>query len=179
VIVVLVVMIATRGGGSSGSAGKTSIDAAPEIAIAPIDVAPAPAIDAGVAPTTVADAALAVAGDAAGSPSVPVDATAVRVDPGGGKPKPPKLPRPPKPPKPPPPEKPVAFDTSASGVAQLYGAVGRELKALDVRKGSTATSALWPRYLRIRINDALATPEKRAEAHRALSTLRTEIAAQR
>ncbi len=72
---------------------------------------------------------------------------------------------------------PVVVDTSANAVATLYGAVGRELKALDTRKGSGATSALWPRYLRIRINDMLTTPERRAEAQRTLAQLRAEIAA--
>ncbi|CAN5895213.1 hypothetical protein BH11MYX3_BH11MYX3_31010 [soil metagenome] len=72
---------------------------------------------------------------------------------------------------------PAVTDTSASAVAQLYGVVGRELKQLDTAKGSGATSNLWPRYLRIRINDVLTTPEKRTEAQRALAQLRAEIAA--
>ena len=45
-------------------------------------------------------------------------------------------------------------------------------------KGSGATSNLWPKYLRIRINDALTSPEKRAETQRVLAMLRREIAAQ-
>ncbi len=75
------------------------------------------------------------------------------------------------------PAAPVVTDTSAAAVANLYGAVGRELKKLDSEKGSGATASLWPRYRRIRINEALATPEKRAEAQRALAQLRAEIAA--
>ncbi len=173
VIVVLVGLIAMRRGGSDASAPR---DAAPAIAIAPTDVSPPPAIDAGTAID--AGAVEAVAQDAALSAAdaaTVADATVPRVDSGLAKPKPVK----PRPPKPPPPVKPPVYDTSGAGVAQLYGTVGRELKALDTRRGSAATSALWPRYLRIRINDALTTPEKRAEAHRALTALRSEIAAQR
>ncbi len=91
----------------------------------------------------------------------------------------PQSPRPPKPKQPTQPAPPIVADTSASAVAQLYGSVGRELKALDVRRGSGATSPLWPRYLRIKINDAITTEEKRAEAHRLLTALRTDIAAAR
>ena len=75
------------------------------------------------------------------------------------------------------PQGPVIADTSADAVARLYGVVGRELKALDTAKGSGATANLWPRYLRIRINDVLTTPDKRIEAQRALAQLRREIAA--
>ena len=72
---------------------------------------------------------------------------------------------------------PVVVDTSAAAVAQLYGQVGRELKQLDTAKGSGATADLWPKYLRIRINDVITSPEKRSEAQRILSQLRKEIAA--
>jgi tRNA A-37 threonylcarbamoyl transferase component Bud32 len=71
----------------------------------------------------------------------------------------------------------VVVDTSASAVAQLYGLVGRELKQLDTAKGSGATADLWPKYLRIRINDVITTPEKRSEAQRTLAQLHREIAA--
>ncbi len=72
---------------------------------------------------------------------------------------------------------PVVIDTTAAAVAQLYGQVGRELKTLDTARGSGATAGLWPKYLRIRINDVITTPEKRVEAQRTLAQLRREIAA--
>ncbi len=68
---------------------------------------------------------------------------------------------------------------SAAEVANLYGAVGRELKALDAAKGIDATIDLWPRYRWIRINEWIATPEKRAQITRELERLRTDIAAAR
>jgi hypothetical protein len=72
--------------------------------------------------------------------------------------------------------------TSASGeppsareVAALYATVGRDLKALQDTKGLEATIELWPRYRWIRINEAMATPEKREEAATLLHALVSEI----
>ncbi|HEY5951128.1 MAG TPA: serine/threonine-protein kinase [Kofleriaceae bacterium] len=64
---------------------------------------------------------------------------------------------------------------SAAEVAKLYGATGRELKALDAKKGMDATIELWPRYRWIRINEWIATPEKRAQITRELERLRADI----
>jgi len=74
---------------------------------------------------------------------------------------------------------PAGADLTGAGVAQLYGSVGREIKELDTRKGASATAALWPRFLRIRINDAITTAEKRLETHQMLTALRRDISAQR
>ena len=180
VAIAVIVMVARRGGGSS----PAPIGAAPAIAGAPLDAgAGGPAVDAPTAtagdPMPVTDGAEGITpAPADAGPLVPIAADAgATVTPDPGKPKPPKPPRPPRPPKPP--EPPAVFDTSSTGVAQLYGTVGRELKALDGRRGTTATSTLWPRYLRIRINDAISTEAKRLEAHRELTALRKAIAAQR
>ena len=67
---------------------------------------------------------------------------------------------------------------SASELATLYAAVGRELKALDRSKGEDATIDLWPRYRWIRINEALgAAPAKRTEVASMLAELHHDIAA--
>jgi serine/threonine protein kinase len=68
-------------------------------------------------------------------------------------------------------------DTSSATVANLYGVVGRELKALDDKRGSEIAQPMWHRFRVLRINDALQTPEKRAAAERVLSQLRKDIAA--
>ncbi|MGE0397279.1 MAG: serine/threonine-protein kinase [Kofleriaceae bacterium] len=68
-------------------------------------------------------------------------------------------------------------DTSSAAVANLYGTVGRELKALDLKRGADIAQPMWQRFRQLRINDALVTPEKRAAAERMLSQLRREIAA--
>ncbi|HEY4240812.1 MAG TPA: protein kinase [Kofleriaceae bacterium] len=68
--------------------------------------------------------------------------------------------------------------TSAQ-VAALYSQVGRDLKALDVARGSAATADLWPLYLRVRINDVIADPVKRAEAMALLSRLQMQVAARK
>ena len=65
----------------------------------------------------------------------------------------------------------------AAGVAKLYGAVGRELKALDQQKGMDATIDLWPRYRWIRINEWIATAERRAQITDDLERLRVDIRA--
>ncbi|HSD89371.1 MAG TPA: hypothetical protein VLB44_17700 [Kofleriaceae bacterium] len=64
---------------------------------------------------------------------------------------------------------------SAREVASLYASVGRELKVLQDAKGLDATIELWPRYRWIRINEAMATPEKRAETATLLHDLVSEI----
>jgi hypothetical protein len=64
---------------------------------------------------------------------------------------------------------------SASEVAQLYALVGRELKAYERDHGMEATIDYWPRYRWIRINEAIATPEKRNETFKMLSRLRSDL----
>jgi serine/threonine-protein kinase len=64
---------------------------------------------------------------------------------------------------------------SASEVAQLYAQVGRELKTYERDHGMEATIDYWPRYRWIRINEAIATPEKRNETFKMLSRLRSDL----
>ncbi|HEY5924948.1 MAG TPA: hypothetical protein VIV11_24875, partial [Kofleriaceae bacterium] len=66
---------------------------------------------------------------------------------------------------------------SAVDVAKLYGALGRELKALEATKGMDATIELWPRYRWIRINEWITTPERRAHIADLLERLRVDIKA--
>ncbi len=159
-VIALVVIVKLYSGGSSMPAAAP-VATAPSI-ILPDAAEPGPAIDAASiaaidAPPTVvvSDAAANIVIDA-GRPAGPRPRPATPVNK---------------------PLTPVVINTSADAVARLYGVVGRELKQLDTAKGSGATSNLWPRYLRIRINDVLTTPENRAEAQRQLAQLRAEIAA--
>ena len=64
----------------------------------------------------------------------------------------------------------------AAGIAELYAVVGQELRALEQRKGAPATADLWPSYLRIRINEALADPARRETTGEALHRLHGQIA---
>ncbi|HEX5062909.1 MAG TPA: serine/threonine-protein kinase [Kofleriaceae bacterium] len=73
--------------------------------------------------------------------------------------------------------KPAVEPPSAAAVAKLYGAVGRELSALEAKKGMDATIELWPRYRWIRINEWITTPERRAHIATQLERLRTDIKA--
>jgi len=73
--------------------------------------------------------------------------------------------------------KPAIEPRSASEVAKLYGAVGRELSALEAKKGMDATIELWPRYRWIRINEWITTPERRAHIATQLERLRADIKA--
>jgi serine/threonine protein kinase len=57
-----------------------------------------------------------------------------------------------------------------SELAELYMRTGRAISALS-KNDREAADTLWPRYRWIRFNDALTTPEKRAEAARLLETL--------
>src|SRR5690606_37547631 len=66
---------------------------------------------------------------------------------------------------------------TAAELAELYAALGRELRALEDAKGMAATLELWPRYRWIRINDWLATAERRSEAAQLLERLRADIRA--
>jgi serine/threonine-protein kinase len=68
---------------------------------------------------------------------------------------------------------------SANEVAQLYALVGRALKAYERDHGMEATIDFWPRYRWIRINEAIATPEKRNETYKMLSRLRTDLDSRR
>jgi eukaryotic-like serine/threonine-protein kinase len=78
----------------------------------------------------------------------------------------------------PPPSRPVATQLTASGVAQRYGSVGRQLKALAVDSGTTTTTTadLWTLYLQLRINDAIGDPGKLAAANAVLGQIEDEIA---
>jgi hypothetical protein len=78
-------------------------------------------------------------------------------------------------PQPPPPVAklaPAASSTTPtpSELAALYSRAGRELANLGKTDPARA-SDLWPRFRWIRLNDALTTPEKRAEAARLLESL--------
>jgi len=73
--------------------------------------------------------------------------------------------------------KPAIEPPTAAEVAKLYGAVGRELSALETKKGMDATIDLWPRYRWIRINEWITTPERRAHIATQLVRLRADIKA--
>jgi serine/threonine protein kinase len=73
--------------------------------------------------------------------------------------------------------KPAVEPPSASDVAKLYGATGRELKSLEQKKGMDSTIELWPRYRWIRINEWITTPERRAHVAAILERLRIDIRA--
>ncbi len=79
----------------------------------------------------------------------------------------------------PPAPQPAAAPPSAEEVAALYGALGRELKALEAAKGMDSTMELWPRYRWIRINEWLGTPERRTQVAQLLQKLRDEVRASR
>jgi serine/threonine protein kinase len=64
---------------------------------------------------------------------------------------------------------------SATEVAQLYAQVGRALKAYEQTHGMDATIDYWPRYRWIRINEAIATAEKRNETFKMLTRLRRDL----
>ena len=66
-------------------------------------------------------------------------------------------------------------EPTAAELAKLYGEVGRELSALETQRGLSATIDLWPRYRWIRINDMLASPEKRHETWQLLEHLRADL----
>jgi serine/threonine-protein kinase len=63
----------------------------------------------------------------------------------------------------------------ATSIAELYSVVGQELRALEQRKGPAAAADLWPSYLRIRINEALADPAQRETTGDALQRLHAQI----
>src|SRR5205085_2580915 len=121
----------------------------------PIDLATEPAIGSGVMRST------AVEYDIAAPPAVPSIRPTVRR--GSATPAVPP---------------PATHDPTASELAQLYAAVGRELSALEAKKGANAAIDLWPRYRWIRINDALATQDLRTRTYEILQRLRKDIAAQ-
>jgi len=72
---------------------------------------------------------------------------------------------------------PTTAAPTAAEVATLYSALGRELKALEDAHGMDSTIELWPRYRWIRINDWLATPERRTEVAQLLERLRADARA--
>ena len=65
--------------------------------------------------------------------------------------------------------------TDKSTLAALYQKLGNDLGAID----PAAAKPLWSRYRVIRLSTALATPDSRAEARRALTSLARDIAAAR
>ena len=77
------------------------------------------------------------------------------------------------------PAEPSLASISAADVGRLYGAVGRELKALETAKGDEKTFDLWPRYRWIRINEWLGTQEQRTSVATQLHQLRRDVAARR
>jgi hypothetical protein len=66
-----------------------------------------------------------------------------------------------------------AASADPASVARLYAAIGQELRALEKRRGAAAD--LWPTYLRIRINDAMADREMREEVDAELHRLHAQI----
>ncbi|MBL9014694.1 MAG: serine/threonine protein kinase [Myxococcales bacterium] len=66
----------------------------------------------------------------------------------------------------------TAAKSDAAAIAARYSSVGQKLKAL----GPAATD-LWPRYRLIRIQEVMASPEKRADASQILGKLEAEIRA--
>ena len=72
---------------------------------------------------------------------------------------------------------PAADAPTASDVAKLYGTTGRELKALEAKKGMDSTIELWPRYRWIRINEWITTAERRTQVIQILERLRLDIKA--
>ena len=74
-----------------------------------------------------------------------------------------------------PPAPPPDTTSPAQAVALLYGQVGRRLKHLDDTIGKETTWDLWPKYLRIHINEALADPVKLRDTRALLEELRREL----
>jgi serine/threonine-protein kinase len=64
-------------------------------------------------------------------------------------------------------------------LANHYGAVGRDLAELEMTRGSTAVTDLWPSYRRIELGSAMATPSSRDEANAVLMMLDARIAERR
>jgi Protein kinase domain len=72
---------------------------------------------------------------------------------------------------------PVLPTTTAADIVQRYTEVGHALKILDADRGSGVTEDLWPVFRIIRINEAIADPQKREEAEVLLRRLQDLIAA--
>lgn len=72
---------------------------------------------------------------------------------------------------------PVPPPTTAAGIVQRYAEVGRALKILEDDRGSGVVEDLWPVFRIIRINEAIADPQKREEAEVLLRRLQDLIAA--
>lgn len=68
----------------------------------------------------------------------------------------------------------AAHEPTNGELARLYIEVGRELQALESKKGSLATVDLWPRYRWIRIDDAFMSADKRRTAWQVLEKIRTD-----
>ncbi len=69
---------------------------------------------------------------------------------------------------------PPAPTPKAEDVLALYQSLGRELKSIADRRDMTADD-LWVRYRRIRIQDVMSSPDKRAEALAILTSIDREI----
>jgi len=61
-------------------------------------------------------------------------------------------------------------------LVRLYTEVGRELKAISDRREDLAADDLWQRYRHLRINDVLASGDRRVEARDVLVGIRRELA---
>jgi hypothetical protein len=68
-------------------------------------------------------------------------------------------------------------DPTATAVADLYVAVGGELKAFSDANGQAAATDLWSRYRRIPLNDVLVTPARRQATTELLLQIRRDVAA--
>lgn len=76
-------------------------------------------------------------------------------------------------------EQPAIPAPTATEVAQLYAQVGRALKAYETDHGVDSAIDFWPRYRWIRINEAIATAEKRNETFKMLTRLRGDLDSRR
>jgi serine/threonine-protein kinase len=69
----------------------------------------------------------------------------------------------------------VQQGVTASTVATKYGAIGRQLQALEDAQGMDITMDLWRQYRRIVITDAMATQQSRDEASGMLDQIQRAI----
>jgi hypothetical protein len=71
----------------------------------------------------------------------------------------------------------VLTPPTATAVAQLYVAVGGELKTYSDHHGHDVVADLWSRYRRIILNDVMATPARRQSVSELLQQIRRDLAA--
>jgi serine/threonine protein kinase len=64
---------------------------------------------------------------------------------------------------------------TTANLVEMYAEVGQQLKALRHDRGAGATADLWPPYLSIRINEAIADPARREATSALLRRLREQL----